>query len=138
MTDYYKVLGVQPSATAEEIVSASEELLGVRKARRQRTGDIHAAVAVLGDPTLRRAFDVARFGAATGARLVSTKEAAVVVAGQVVEMVPDVDFQELTRSTWQAALRAVVFTSGMAAKVADVTASVSRRVQSEASKRIVS
>ena len=138
MTDFYSVLGVQPSATAEEIVSASEELLGVRKARRQRTGDIHAAVAVLGDPTLRRAFDVARFGQATGARLVRTKDTAVVVAGQVVEMVPDIDLQELARSTWQAALRAVVLTTGATAKVADVTAFVSRKVQSEAAKRIVS
>jgi len=138
MTDFYHVLSVEPNAKQDEIRKAFDELLAVRRRRRVSSADLHAAWAVLGDPALRRAFDLARLGEATGARLVRTKESAAVVAGQMVEMVPDIDVREFSRYAWQATLRGVVLTSGLTANVAEITSNLARRLQSEAMKRIVS
>lgn len=133
MTDHYEVLGVEPTASGVEIQAAFDELLTARRAKRRRTSDLHAAIAVLGDPTLRRAFDLARLGEAAGSKLVHAKAVTLEFAR---ENVPDVDLREVQRHAWQTFLRTAVLVTGVSARVSDVTGSVSRRLQVEAAKRI--
>lgn len=135
MTDqnHYSVLGLEPGAKQEEIGAAFEEQLAARKARRGRTSDLHAANAVLGDPTLRRAYDAARIGHEAGARLAGAKDSVVDFAKDVA---PDVDWIEVARSAWQTSLKMTVVVAGVAVKVADATSAFSRRVQSAAAQQI--
>lgn len=127
--DLYAVLGVDARARQEEVQAAFEEVLAARKARRSKTSDVHAAYAVLGDANLRRTYDLARLGRATGERLSDAKEAAL-------EVLPDVNWGEVARGAVQVGLKSTVLVSGATAKVADVVGSMSRRVQVEAAKRI--
>lgn len=129
MTDPYLVLGIDPRARQEEVQAAFEEVLAARKARRSKTSDVHAAYAVLGDVNLRRTYDLARLGRATGERLSDAKDAAL-------EVLPDVNWGEVAQSAVQLGLKSTVLVSGAMAKVADVVGSLSRRVQIEAAKRI--
>jgi curved DNA-binding protein CbpA len=135
MTDHYEVLGVERTASDLEIQAAFDERLTAAKAKRRRTSDLHAAIAVLGDPTLRKAFDLARLGEAAGSKLVHAKAVTLEFAR---ENVPDVDLREVRRHGWQTVLRGTVVATGVTARVADFAGSVSRSIQREASKRIVS
>jgi len=129
MTDHYKSLGLEPGAKQDEIQAAFEKELASRKARRQRTSDLHAAHAVLADPALRRAYDAVRIGHEAGARLVQAKDSAIDFAKDVA---PDVDWAEVGRSAWQTGLKATVLVAGVTAKLSDGTGRVSRRLQAAA------
>ncbi len=131
--DHYKTLGLEPGAKQVEIEAAFEEQLAARKARRGRTADLHAAHAVLGDVALRRSYDAVRLGHDAGARLIQAKDSAIDLAKDVA---PDVDWAEVGRSAWQTTLKATVLVAGASAKVSDLTASLSRRVQTAAAARI--
>jgi hypothetical protein len=52
------------------------------------------------------------------------------------EALPEVDWTEVRQQAWQTTLKATVLVTGLTAKAADTTASLSRRVQVEAAKRI--
>lgn len=134
MTDHYSALGVEPGATQDEVSQAFERELATRKARRAKTSDLHSAIAVLGDPALRRAYDLARLGESASQKLVHAKAVTLEFAR---ENVPDVDLQEVRRHAWQTCLRATVVTTGVTARVADVAGAVSRSIQAAASRRIV-
>lgn len=136
MVDHYQVLGVEPGTNEEGVRKAFEELLLARKARRQKTSDIHVAYAVLSDETLRRAYDLARFGVAVGVRIAETKASAVHVAEQIGDLVPDVDLREVADQAWQTTLEAAVLSAGVTAHVGDAVASVARRIQVEAARHI--
>lgn len=133
MTDHYDVLGVSSSASQEEIRSALEACLADRRARRRSASDLHAAAAVIGDPTLRRAYDLARIGEAAGNRLVHARAVTVEFAK---DAMPEVDLNEVRRHAWQTLLRATVLATGVVAKVSEVTGPVARHVQQEAAMRI--
>lgn len=133
MTDHYSVLGVERGSSQEDVAAAFERLLADRKARRQKTSDLHVAYAILSDATLRRAYDLARFGAATSDRIVETKDLA---TGFVRGVVADVDIQDLARRTRQNALRAIEIASGATARAAETTSRVSRVIQSVAARRL--
>lgn len=134
MTDHYWALGLEPSATQDEVSQAFERELAARKARRARTSDLHSAMAVLGDPALRRAYDLARLGESASQKLVHARAVALESAR---ENAPDVDLREVRRHAWQTCLRATVVTTGVTARVADITGAVSRSIQASASRRIV-
>lgn len=136
MIDPYSVLNLDRGASQNDIQAAFQELLAARKARRQNANDLHVAVAILSDAGLRRTWDLECLGVATTEKLVKTKDAAIEVAGQVAEMVPEIDLKEAVRSAWQATLRVIVLTTGTTAKAAELTAMVSRTIQLEAGKRI--
>lgn len=129
MTDHYKVLCVDPGAKQEEVQIAFDELLAARRARRQKVGDVYAAMAVVGDPTLRKAYDLARFGEAAGDKLVGVRTAAV-------EVIQEIDIRELLAQTREVALKVTVVGSGAVAKAAEFTAKASRGVQLVASRRL--
>lgn len=129
MTDPYQVLGVGPRASQEEIEAAFEEALASRRSSRKGASDLHSAYAVIGDPSLRRAYDLVQLGHATSERLTGAKDA-------LVEAIPEVNWTEVRREAAQAALKATVLVSGAAARAADATARVSRWVQAQASRRI--
>ena len=133
VTDHYQVLGVEPGAGQEEVQAAFDEALAARRARRQKTSDVHVAYAVLGDPALRRAYDLARVGEAASGKLVHAKAVTIEFAK---EAIPEVDLNEVRRHTWQSVLRATVFVTGVTAKASEVTGALSRQVQQEAAKRI--
>lgn len=128
--DHYQVLCLEPGAKAEEIEAAFEQQVSVRREKRQRTADVYAAYAVLSEPALRAMYDMTRLGHAANEKLVVAKDA-------VAEVLPDVDWGEVRQQAWQVSLKATVLASGAAAKVADATARLSRRLQAEAAKRIV-
>lgn len=125
----YEVLGVDSRARQEEVEAAFQEAVAARRVSRKSTSDLHAAYAVLGDPTLRRAHDIVQLGHATNEKLTVAKDA-------VVEALPDVDWAEVRQNAWQVGLKATVLVSGFTARAADAAARVSRRVQTEAAKRI--
>lgn len=129
MQDHYEALGVDPKSTTEVIEAAFAEALAARRARRAKTSDLHVALAVLTDPPLRRAYDAARLGVAATDKMVLVKDKAIEVAGQVRELVPEVDAKELASEAWHLTLRSTVFASGLSAKVADAAGAASRRVQ---------
>lgn len=129
MTDPYEVLGVDHRAPQEEVESAFEEALAARRASRKGASDIHAAFAIVGDPTLRKAHDLVQLGRTTNERIAAAKDAAI-------DALPEVDWAEVRREARQAALKATVLVSGATARVAEAAARVSRRVQIEAAKRI--
>ncbi len=129
MTDPYEVLGVDHRAPQEEVESAFEEALAARRASRKSASDLYSAFAVIGDPTLRKAHDLVQLGRATNEKLAAAK-------GAAIDALPEIDWAEVRREARQAALKATVLVSGAAARVADATARVSRRVQVEAAKRI--
>lgn len=133
MVDHYVVLGVSPQAKQEEVQAAFDELLVVRKARRQKTSDLHAAMAVLGEPTLRRAYDLARIGQSTKGKLV---HATVVTSEFARDNIPEIDIRELLSQTREVALKLTVVGSGTLARVAEFTAKTSRTVQLVASRRL--
>jgi hypothetical protein len=133
MIDQYSVLKLERGAKQEEVQLAFDELLAARRAKRQRTSDLHAAITVLGDPTLRKAHDLALLGEATNDKLVRAKVATIEFAR---ENIPDVDLKEVSRHAWQTFLRTTVLVTGMTARVSEVTGSVSRQLQHEAAKRI--
>lgn len=136
MTDHYQVLSVEPKASGIEIQAAFEREIASRRSRRQKASDVHVAYAVLSDDTLRRAYDLARFGVAVGVKMAETKASAVHVAEQVGDLVPDVDFREVADQAWQTALKATVLSAGVTANTGDVVARVARRIQIEAARRI--
>jgi hypothetical protein len=70
MTDHYAVLGVDRVSSQEDVAAAFERLLAARKTHRQKTSDLHVAYAILADAGLRRAYDLACFGAAASDRIV--------------------------------------------------------------------
>ncbi|HEY3317202.1 MAG TPA: hypothetical protein VGK50_02095 [Coriobacteriia bacterium] len=129
MTDHYRVLGLDKGASQDDIAIAFEELLAARRSKRQKTSDLHAALAVIGDPTLRRAYDLACFGKAASDTIVQA-------AVQARELVPDVSVQELVHETWQLTLKAVMLTSGATARVANITAVLSRKLHDAAGRRL--
>lgn len=131
--DHYRTLGVDHDASADEIEAAYESVLASRKARRQKNGDVHQAIAVLGDPTLRRAYDLKRHGAAVSDRLVSVKDAAM---GTVADVVAEVDVAELARQARDVGLKSVVLISGVSARAAELTMIMSRKVQVAASRQL--
>lgn len=133
MTDYYSLLSVDPGAKQEEMQAAFDELLATRRARRQKTSDLHAAFAVIGEPTMRRAYDMARFGTATSERLVHAKAVTIDFAK---DAIPEIDIREVLSQTKEVALKVTVLGSGAIAKAAEVTATVSRAVQLAASKQL--
>jgi len=127
--DHYAALGVEPGATVQEIETAYEEQLELRRAKRKKNGDLHQAIAVLGDPMLRRTYDLKRTGTALSLRLSDTKDAAA-------DVIADIDVVEVARQTRQTALKGIVLVSGVTAKVGDMTALVSRKVQVAAARRL--
>lgn len=129
MTDPYQVLGVDPRAHQEEVEAAFEKAVAVRRASRKSASDVHAAFAVIGDPTLRKAHDLVQLGRVTNEKLSAAK-------GAAIEALPEINWADVRREARQTALKATVLVSGVAARVADATARVSRRVQVEAAKRI--
>ncbi|MDZ4180086.1 MAG: hypothetical protein U1E29_12780 [Coriobacteriia bacterium] len=129
MTNHFEVLGLAPGAKQEEVSTAFEELLANRRARRQKTGDLHAAIAVLSDPTLRRAHEIALFGDAAGDKLVVVKNAAV-------EVIQEIDIRELLAQVREVALKVTVVGSGAVAKVAESQARGSRALQRAAARRL--
>ncbi|NTU70461.1 MAG: hypothetical protein HGB10_01350 [Coriobacteriia bacterium] len=133
MTDHFKTLGLEPGAKRVEIEAAFEEQLAARKARRRRTSDLHAAFAVLSDPTLRRAYELARFGEAASIRVADAKA---VTIGRAREVVAQVDVQEIVHDARRLGLKSLVFVSRCTARVADVTADVSRSIQVAASRAL--
>lgn len=133
MTNHYEVLGVEPGTKQEEVQAAFDQALSVRRARRQKTSDLYSAFAVIGDPTLRRAYDLARFGEAAGDKIVLAKTATIEFAK---EAIPEVDLNEVRRHAWQTLLRTTVLVTGVTAKASEVTGAVSRQIQQEAAKRI--
>ena len=72
--DYYEILQVHPRASAEMIKKAYRTLMGEMRGHPDLGGDveraklINEAYTVLGDPTLRRAYDGARGGRPAAAR----------------------------------------------------------------------
>lgn len=131
--DHYRTLGLEPGASAEEIKSAYESVLANRKARRQKNGDVHQAIAVLGDPTLRAAYDLKRHGSAVSDKLLSAKDAAV---GTVADVIAEVDMAEVMRQAREVGLKGVVVLSGASARTAELTMIVSRKVQVAAARRL--
>ncbi len=129
MTNHFEVLGLAPGARQEEVVAAFDELLADRRARRRRTGDLHAALAILSDPTLRKAHELALLGDAAGDKLVGAKNAAV-------EAIQEIDLRELASQTREVALKVTVIGSGALASAAELTARGSRAVQRAASHRL--
>jgi DnaJ-class molecular chaperone len=134
MTDHYQVLGVEQGARQEEIAAAYQDLLAARRAKRQKTSDVVAAFAIVGDPTMRKAYDLAKFGVATSERIVEAKVTAV---GFARDVVAEIDVQDLAHQAGQVVLKTLVLTSGATARVAEVTAHVSRAVQVAASRRLM-
>lgn len=133
MTDHYLTLGVEPGAKQEEVQAAFDAVLATRRARRQGTSDLHAAFAVLGDPTLRRAYDLARVSGAAGDKLVLARTATIEFAKDAIS---EVDLHEVRRHLWQSALRATVLLTGVTAKASELAGLASRRIQQEAAKKI--
>lgn len=132
--DYYEVLGIKKDARTEEVASAFESLLSARRARRQKTSDLHAAIAVLSDPVLRAAYDRILNGGSswvTGPKNIAG-EAALLVR----DAVSEVDLEEVIDQTWELTLKAVVVVSRTVAKGSDLTGSLSRRLQRAASDRL--
>lgn len=125
----YEVLGVDSRAHQEEVEAAFNEAVEARRASRRSVADLHAAFAVIGDPTLRRTYDVVQLGHAANERLAVAKDA-------VTEALPDVDWAEVRQQAVQVGLKTTVLITGLTARAADATARVSRRVQVEAAKRI--
>jgi len=125
MTDHYQTLGVDRKAEQHEIATAAEELLAVRKAKRQRTADVHAALAVLGDPSMRKAYDLVVTGKIVG-------EKAGVVIEQVRDAVPDVDLRQLSCEAKQLSLKVIVLLSRMAGRTAESVCSISRWTETAA------
>lgn len=133
MTDHYEQLGVLSGAKTEEIEAAFQQLLVTRRAKRQRTSDLHVAHAVLSDRSLRRAYDLARFGIATSDRFIHTKAVTVKFAK---DHIPDIDVLELMAQAREVALKAAILGSGAVARTAEMTSTVSRAVQLAASRRL--
>lgn len=127
--DLYAVLGVDPRARQEEVEAAFNEAVEARRASRKSASDLHAAFAVLGDGSLRKAYDLVQLGHATNERLTVAKDA-------IVEAMPEVRWIEVRQHAWQVTLKAAVLVSGFTARAADTTARVSRRVQVGAARRI--
>ncbi len=129
MTNHFEVLGLTPGAKQEEVSAAFEKLLADRRARRRKTGDLHAALAVLSDPTLRRAHEIALFGESASEKLVGAGTAAV-------EAIQEIDVRELLAQSREVALKVTVVGCGAVAKVAEFTAKTSRSVQVVASRQL--
>lgn len=129
MVSHFEVLGLTPGAKQEEVSTAFEELLAVRRTRRRKTGDLYAAFAVLSDPTLRKAHELALFGDAAGDKLAIARNAAV-------EVIQEIDIRELLTQTREVVLKATVVGSGAVAKMAEFAARASRGVQAVASRRL--
>ena len=125
----YEVLGVDSRARQEEVEAAFHDVVEARRASRKSTSDVHVAFAVIGDPSLRKAYDMVQLGRLTNEKLGIAKDT-------VVEALPEVDWAEVLREAQQVTLKATVLISGIAARAADATARVSRRVQVAAAKRI--
>lgn len=125
----YTVLGVDSRASQEEVDAAFIEAVEARRASRKSSSDLHAAYAVIGDVSLRKAYDLVQLGHATNERLTVAKDA-------IVEAMPEVRWDEVRQQAWQVTLKTTVLVSGFTAKAADVAARVSRGVQAEAAKRI--
>ena len=134
MEDQYQVLGLEQGARQEEVQAAFDELLAARKARRGKTSDLHVACAVLSDPVLRRAHDLARMGISAGGKLSKTKDAAL---GFAADAIPDIDVAEVVAQIRELGLKLTVVGCGALAKGADVTARASRAVQSAARRRLL-
>lgn len=136
MQDHYLVIGVEPKATPEEIESAFQSALETRRAKRQRTSDVHVAHAVLSDAALRRAYDAARIGVALAEKVNDVKATTIHAASQASDMIPDVDLKEVAAEARQVGLKVTVVAAGAIAKGAEVTAAMSRRIQSIAARGI--
>lgn len=127
--DLFEVLGVDRHANKEELEAAYETALADRQRRRRSSADVRAAYAVLSDPSLRRAHELALLGREAGRRIGAAREA-------VEDRLPDVDWAEVRHESWQTALKATVLASGVTARMADATGSIARRVQLAAARRI--
>lgn len=136
MQDHYLVIGVEPKASVEEIESAFLSALEARRAKRQRTSDIHVAHAVLSDTALRRAYDAARIGVALVEKVNDVKATTIQAANQAGELIPDVDIQEVAAQAWQTTLKATVLTAGITARAGEVATALSRKVQIAAARRL--
>ncbi len=135
MANHFDVLGISPTAKQEEIQVAFDQLLAARRAKRQRTGDLYQAISVVGDPVLRKAYTAVLLTESAGDKLVHARAVTLEFAR---DNLPDVDLKEVSRHAWQTFLRTTVLVTGATAKASEVTGAVSRRVQQEAARRIVS
>jgi len=133
MANHFEVLGIEPTAKQEEIIAAFDELLAARRAKRQKTSDLQQAIAVVGDPVLRKAYTAMLVTGSAGDKLVHAKAVTIEFAK---EAMPEVDLNEVRRHAWQTLLRTTVLVTGMTAKASEVTSAVSRQIQQEAAKRI--
>ena len=137
MADYYEILGVEHDALTDEIPTAFEALLASRRARRQKTSDLHAAFAVLADPALRAAYDAIVSGEGVPSCGATPKAMIGEAALLVRDAVADIDLGEVAAQALDLTLKTIVVVSGTTAKIADVTGLVSRRVQAAAAGRII-
>jgi len=131
--DYYGNLGVTANATSEEIEGAFQELVASRRASHRGTSDLSAAFAVIGNPTMRKTHDLARFGIVTSERLVHAKATTVDFARNAI---PEIDVKELVSQTREVALKLTVLGTGAITRAAELTATVSRAVQVAASRQL--
>ena len=134
MVDHYQVLGLSPQARENEIKAAFDEQLALRRSKRRSTSDLYAAFAIIGDPTMKKAYDLARFGIATSDRFNHTRAVTVEFAKDVI---PDVDVLEVLAQTREVALKSLVLGSGAIASVAETVAGASRTIQSVAGRRLL-
>jgi len=133
MTDYYTALCVEPNASVEEIEAAYQEQLAARRAKRQKNADLHQAIAVLGDPVLRTAYDLKRRGSAVSGKLVAAKDTAV---DSISDVIAEIDVAEVAKQASEVGLKGVVLLSGAVARIGEATTVLSRRVQVGAARRL--
>lgn len=131
MTDYYSVLGIEKGARTEDVATAFDSLLASRRARRQKTSDLHAAFAVLADPVLRAAYDGVLAGGVSGPKHL-VGEAALFVR----DVVSDIDVQQIADQAWEVALKSVALASRNTGRLMDAGAKASRVVERAAVKRL--
>lgn len=126
MVDHYEALCVEPNASFEEIEEAFETQLAACRAKRQRSGDVYQAIAVLGDPVLRVAYDLKRSGSAVSCKLACAKDSTV---GTVSDAIAEIDVADVVKQAREAGLKGVVLLCGATARAGDVTAALCRRLQ---------
>lgn len=133
MTDYFEVLGIKAGATEVEVREAFDELLAKRRARKQRTGDLYAALEVLTNPTLRTAFELSKLGLAVATGVASGANAASEAAAEIMS---EIDVREVARQARLVALKSAYVASGAVARSADFTAKQARSIQAVALRRL--
>lgn len=134
--NHYEALGLAPGANGAEVRSAFDEMLAARRAKRQRTSELHAAIAVLGDPVLRAAYDASLMGRGAFAKAAGLSDEVATAVGDMKTRAGEVDYAALGGQVWQLTLRVVVLASDSTVAVASLTSRVSKRVGDVARSRI--